>query len=77
MVNDFIFLSITFVSVILKNKQYEISINNKVFDVNLYGTVRVIQSFLGLLKKSAEPRIVNVSTSVGSLSLQSNPDWPA
>jgi NAD(P)-dependent dehydrogenase (short-subunit alcohol dehydrogenase family) len=50
---------------------------DEVFDVNLYGTVRVIQSFLGLLKKSAEPRIVNVSTSVGSLSLQSNPDWPA
>jgi NAD(P)-dependent dehydrogenase (short-subunit alcohol dehydrogenase family) len=50
---------------------------NEVFDVNLYGTVRVTQSFLELLKKSEEPRIVNVSTSVGSLSLQSNPEWPA
>ena len=49
----------------------------EVFDVNLYGVVRVTQAFIGLLKKSDEPRIVNVSTSVGSLSLQSNPNWPA
>jgi NAD(P)-dependent dehydrogenase (short-subunit alcohol dehydrogenase family) len=49
----------------------------EVFDVNLYGTVRVTQSFLELLKKSEEPRIINVSTSVGSLSLQSNPEWSA
>jgi NAD(P)-dependent dehydrogenase (short-subunit alcohol dehydrogenase family) len=50
---------------------------NEVFDVNLYGVVRVTQSFIELLKESPEPRIVNVSTSVGSLSLQSNPNWPA
>jgi NAD(P)-dependent dehydrogenase (short-subunit alcohol dehydrogenase family) len=48
-----------------------------VFDVNLYGVVRVTQSFIDLLKKSAEPRIVNVSSSVGSLTLQSDPEWPA
>lgn len=50
---------------------------NEVFDVNLYGVVRVTQAFIGLLKQSEEPVIVNVSTSVGSLSLQSNPEWPA
>ncbi|WP_027388696.1 SDR family NAD(P)-dependent oxidoreductase [Chryseobacterium gregarium] len=50
---------------------------NEVFDVNLYGAIRVSQAFIGLLKRSEEPRIVNVSTSVGSLSLQSNPEWPA
>jgi len=50
---------------------------NEVFDVNLYGVVRVTQSFIPLLQQSAEPRIVNVSTSVGSLSLQSDPKWPA
>ncbi|KQT21023.1 short-chain dehydrogenase [Chryseobacterium sp. Leaf405] len=48
-----------------------------VMNVNLYGVIRTTQSFIGLLKKSSEPRIVNVSTSVGSLSLQSNPQWPA
>lgn len=50
---------------------------NEVFDVNLYGVVRVTQCFIELLKKSAGPRIVNVSTSVGSLTLQSDPRWPA
>jgi len=49
----------------------------EVFDVNLYGVVRTTQAFLHLLKRSAEPRIVNVSTSVGSLTLQSSPAWPA
>lgn len=49
----------------------------KVMEVNLYGVVRTSQAFLDLLRNSEEPRIVNVSTSVGSLALQSNPEWPA
>ncbi len=49
----------------------------EVFEVNFYGVVRVTQAFTGLLRKSPEPRIVNVSTSVGSLSLQSDRNWPA
>ena len=49
----------------------------EVFEVNLFGVVNVTQAFIDLLRKSAAPRIVNVSTSVGSLSLQSNPQWPA
>lgn len=54
-------------------------VNNyhEVFDVNLYGVIRVTQSFIDLLKLAPQPRIVNVSTSVGSLSLQSDPHWPA
>lgn len=47
------------------------------FSTNVFGVVRVTQAFVGLLRKSPEPRIVNVSTSVGSLSLQSDPNWPA
>ncbi|MEQ8413010.1 MAG: SDR family oxidoreductase [Imperialibacter sp.] len=47
------------------------------FDTNVFGVARVTQAFIDLLRKSAAPRIVNVSTSVGSLSLQSNPAWPA
>ena len=47
------------------------------FRTNLIGTTNVTQAFIDLLKKSSEPRIVNVSTSVGSLSLQSDPNWPA
>ncbi|WP_308993735.1 SDR family oxidoreductase [Mariniflexile litorale] len=47
------------------------------FNTNVFGVARVTQAFMDLLRKSPEPRIVNVSTSVGSLSLQSNPSWPA
>lgn len=47
------------------------------YNTNVFGVARVTQAFIDLLKKSSEPRIVNVSTSVGSLSLQSNPAWPA
>ncbi len=47
------------------------------FDTNVIGVARVTNAFIDLLRKSDEPRIVNVSTSVGSLSLQANPDWPA
>lgn len=47
------------------------------FDVNVIGTARVTKAFIGLLKKADAPRIVNLSTSVGSLSLQSDANWPA
>lgn len=44
---------------------------------NVIGVASVTQAFIDLLRQSPEPRIVNVSTSVGSLSLQSDPNWPA
>ena len=47
-----------------------------VYETNVYGVVRVTQAFIDLLQKSPAPRIVNVSSSVGSLSLQSDPTWP-
>ncbi|SHJ67691.1 NAD(P)-dependent dehydrogenase, short-chain alcohol dehydrogenase family [Reichenbachiella agariperforans] len=47
------------------------------FDTNVIGTARVTNAFVDLLRKSDEPRIVNLSTSVGSLTLQSDPNWPA
>ena len=47
------------------------------YNTNVFGVARVTEAFIDLLKKSAEPRIVNVSSSVGSLTLQSNPDLPA
>jgi NAD(P)-dependent dehydrogenase (short-subunit alcohol dehydrogenase family) len=46
-----------------------------VYDTNVFGVVRVTQEFVDLLRKSAEPRIVNVSSSVGSLTLNSDPNW--
>ncbi|MBB6370853.1 SDR family oxidoreductase [Chryseobacterium shigense] len=45
------------------------------YDANLYGVVRVTQAFIDLLKKSPEPRIVNVSSSQGSITLHSDPAY--
>ena len=47
-----------------------------VYDTNVFGVVRVTQAFIDLLRNSDEPRIVNVSSSVGSLTLNSDPNWP-
>jgi NAD(P)-dependent dehydrogenase (short-subunit alcohol dehydrogenase family) len=46
-----------------------------VFDTNVYGVVRVTQAFIDLLRKSSQPRIVNVSSSGCSLTLHSDPTW--
>jgi NAD(P)-dependent dehydrogenase (short-subunit alcohol dehydrogenase family) len=45
------------------------------YDSNVYGVVRVTQAFIDLLKKSSEPRIVNVSSSQGSITLHSDPTY--
>ncbi len=52
----------------------EVAMDNlrKVFDTNFFGAVQTTQEFIGLLKKSGEPRIVNVSSELGSLTLQSD-----
>ena len=46
-----------------------------VYDANVYGVVRVTQAFIDLLKNSSEPRIVNVSSSQGSITLHSDPTY--
>ncbi|MBI3139061.1 MAG: SDR family oxidoreductase [Sphingobacteriales bacterium] len=45
------------------------------YDANVYGVVRVTQAFIDLLKNSPGPRIVNVSSSQGSLTLHSDPSY--
>jgi len=45
------------------------------YDANVYGVVRVTQAFIDLLKRSDEPRIVNVSSSQGSITLHSDPSY--
>lgn len=45
------------------------------FDANVYGVVRVTQAFIDLMKSSSTPRIVNVSSSQGSLTLHSDPAY--
>jgi NAD(P)-dependent dehydrogenase (short-subunit alcohol dehydrogenase family) len=45
------------------------------YDANVFGVVRVTQAFIDLLKKSSDPRIVNVSSSQGSITLHSDPAY--
>ncbi len=41
----------------------------KVYDTNVFGVVRVTGAFIDLLRRSPEPRIVNVSTAMASLNM--------
>ncbi|GAA5130845.1 SDR family oxidoreductase [Alloalcanivorax gelatiniphagus] len=47
-----------------------------VVDVNVLGVIRVTNAMLPMLRRSAAPRIVNVSSTVGSLGLQTAQDEP-
>ncbi|WP_406144069.1 SDR family oxidoreductase [Streptomyces sp. NBC_01012] len=42
-------------------------------DTNVLGVIRVTNAMLPMLRRSTSPRIVNVSSSVGSLTLQTTP----
>jgi NAD(P)-dependent dehydrogenase (short-subunit alcohol dehydrogenase family) len=44
------------------------------FETNVFGTVRVLQAFLPLLQRSANPVVVNVSSGLASLTSVSTPD---
>jgi len=48
----------------------------EVFDTNVFGLIRTTHAFLPLLQRSAAPVIVNVSSSLGSLSLAESPESP-
>ncbi|MFD1140337.1 SDR family oxidoreductase [Larkinella insperata] len=47
----------------------------QVFDTNFFGPIQVTQAFLDLLQQSEAPRIVNVTSGLGSLTLHSDPTW--
>lgn len=47
----------------------------EVFDTNFFGVINVTRAFVETLKKSPEPRIVNVTSGLGSLTLHSDPNW--
>ena len=46
-----------------------------VFETNFFGPIQVTQAFIALLKKSDQPRIVNVTTELSSLTNHSDPNW--
>lgn len=53
----------------------EIAVFKQVFDTNVFGVVRVTQAFMDLLQKSPQPRIVNVTSGLASLTLHNDPTW--
>jgi NAD(P)-dependent dehydrogenase (short-subunit alcohol dehydrogenase family) len=53
----------------------DISVFKEVFETNLFGVVRVTSAFIDLLQRAPQPRIVNVSSSMASLTLHSDPAW--
>ncbi len=56
-------------------KDTSVDIFKKVYEINVYGVIRTTQAFIDLLEKSAEPRIVMVSSSQGSITLHSDPRY--
>ncbi|MFD2935945.1 SDR family oxidoreductase [Spirosoma flavum] len=53
----------------------DISVFKQVFETNFFGVIEVTQAFIDLLKQSPEPRIVNVTSGLGSLTLHNDPSW--
>jgi NAD(P)-dependent dehydrogenase (short-subunit alcohol dehydrogenase family) len=47
-----------------------------VFDTNVFGVIAVTQAMLPLLRESPAPRVVNIASSGGSLTLNSDPTNP-
>ena len=55
----------------------ELSTLRAVLEVNVFGVIRMIEAFLPQLRRAAHPRVVTVSSGVGSLTRQSDPDGDA
>lgn len=53
----------------------DIKLVRDVFATNLFGVIEVTQVFMDLLRASSTPRIVNVTSGLGSLTLHSDPSW--
>ncbi len=53
----------------------DITVFKQVFETNFFGVIAVTQAFIDLLRQSPEPRIVNVTSGLGSLTLQNDPAW--
>lgn len=53
----------------------DIKVFKEVLETNFFGVISVTQAFIDLLQESAEPRIVNVTSGLGSLALHNDPEW--
>lgn len=48
----------------------------RTYDTNVAGVAAVTNGFLPLLRASSRPRVLNVSSELGSTRLVNDPDWP-
>ena len=53
----------------------DVSIYKEAYDTNFFGVVQVTQLFMDLLQASPQPRIVNVTSGLGSLTMHNDPHW--
>ncbi|WP_027945987.1 SDR family oxidoreductase [Amycolatopsis taiwanensis] len=54
----------------------DLDVVRTVFETNVFGVIAVTNAMLPLLRRSPAPRIVNVSSSAASLTINSDPDGP-
>ncbi|MEV5714701.1 SDR family NAD(P)-dependent oxidoreductase [Amycolatopsis mediterranei] len=52
----------------------DLDVVREIVETNVYGVIRVTNAMLPFVRRAASPRIVNVSSSVGSVTLQADPD---
>jgi NAD(P)-dependent dehydrogenase (short-subunit alcohol dehydrogenase family) len=57
-------------------KPLDLNLFRETFETNVFGAVSVTEAFVPLLRKSASGRIVNISSTMGSLTDQSDPSSP-
>ena len=55
--------------------QFDMGSLRQIYDTNFFGVLAVTKAMLPLVKKSDAGRIVNMSSGVGSLTQQSDPNW--
>lgn len=55
----------------------DLDVLRTVLDTNVYGVVRVTNAMLPLLHRAPSPRVVNMSSNMGSLALQTGPQLAA
>jgi NAD(P)-dependent dehydrogenase (short-subunit alcohol dehydrogenase family) len=56
--------------------QEDVATFRRVYETNVFGVVAVTNAFLPALRRSAHPRIVNVSSGTGSLTWGTGPQFP-
>jgi NAD(P)-dependent dehydrogenase (short-subunit alcohol dehydrogenase family) len=59
-----------------KPSKVDLDLVRRVFETNVFGVIATTQAMLPLLLRSSQGRIVNLSSSLGSLTLTSDPDGP-